>query len=396
MKKLLVLLLFVYPAWVQAAEVYYLHQPGEDQLYVVFLADGSTFKQVAAGQPDYLWSDVAACGTALYGSVPPWMAHCETSAVGTNGDAIGETAGVGYNGISSFSGATVDFDFSTNPVLWTTPYFVVAPGGVQQRIFANTDPSLGIGIAHAWLNGVALTVRPDASYNLDLSTPAPAAPVINTQPASQTVAVDAQATFTVAADSSFNLPLFTYQWKKDGTAISGATNSAFIITAAQVSDNGSYTCVVRNVIVETMSNVAALTVAANTPHPGLVFAYAADGRKLTATIDADGAAIGNLFTGSPPDIMLVRFTCWTSDSATVYRQQIFSISQAVIMELPGNTLMTQLDGIDSNGDTWEAALWNWSVPTATTDGRAITLRGGSLVFEDRPPEMAALSVPFFR
>ncbi len=48
------------------------------------------------------------------------------------------------------------------------------------------------------------------------------APTITTQPASQTVTAGQTATFNVAATGTAPL---SYQWKKNGTAISGATSS---------------------------------------------------------------------------------------------------------------------------------------------------------------------------
>ena len=53
-------------------------------------------------------------------------------------------------------------------------------------------------------------------------TAAPVAPVITTQPVNQSVVVGQSATFSVIATNSATS---SYQWKKNGTDISGATNS---------------------------------------------------------------------------------------------------------------------------------------------------------------------------
>jgi hypothetical protein len=66
--------------------------------------------------------------------------------------------------------------------------------------------------------------------------PAAPAPVITTQPASLTVTEGATATFTVVADDSAPL---SYQWKKNDTAISGATASSYTTPATTTSDNGA-------------------------------------------------------------------------------------------------------------------------------------------------------------
>ena len=54
---------------------------------------------------------------------------------------------------------------------------------------------------------------------------APVTPLITTQPASQTVAAGQMATFLVAASGAAPL---SYQWQKNGTAISGATSSTYV------------------------------------------------------------------------------------------------------------------------------------------------------------------------
>ncbi|MBZ5700181.1 MAG: immunoglobulin domain-containing protein, partial [Acidobacteriia bacterium] len=74
------------------------------------------------------------------------------------------------------------------------------------------------------------------------ATPLP--PTITTQPASQTVTAGQTATFTVAATGTAPL---TYQWKKNGTAISGATSTSYTTPATTSSDNGAqFTVTVTN------------------------------------------------------------------------------------------------------------------------------------------------------
>jgi hypothetical protein len=72
---------------------------------------------------------------------------------------------------------------------------------------------------------------------------APTAPSISTQPASQTVAAGQSATFSVAANGTAPM---TYQWQKNGAAISGATSPAYTTPATTSSDSGStFTVLVR-------------------------------------------------------------------------------------------------------------------------------------------------------
>ena len=83
------------------------------------------------------------------------------------------------------------------------------------------------------------------------------APVILTQPSSATILNGGNVTFTASASGT---PAPTYQWKKDGSLLAGATSSTYSIRSATTSDAGSYTAVVTNSAGSATSNAAILTV----------------------------------------------------------------------------------------------------------------------------------------
>ncbi|MBX9853664.1 MAG: T9SS type A sorting domain-containing protein [Cytophagaceae bacterium] len=84
------------------------------------------------------------------------------------------------------------------------------------------------------------------------------APVITLQPVSQGVCVGSTATFSVAATSGATL---TYQWRKNGTNISGATASSYTTPATVIGDNGAlYSVVITNTCGNITSSNATLTV----------------------------------------------------------------------------------------------------------------------------------------
>jgi hypothetical protein len=113
------------------------------------------------------------------------------------------------------------------------------------------------GIEIMW-PGPAIVVR----YG---SAPSGSAPVITQQPANQTVAVDQTATFTVGASGTSPL---SYQWRKNGSNISGATGSSYTTPPVSSSDDGStYSCVVTNSYGSATSNSAILTVSSDPPPP---------------------------------------------------------------------------------------------------------------------------------
>jgi sugar lactone lactonase YvrE len=85
------------------------------------------------------------------------------------------------------------------------------------------------------------------------------APVITSQPISQSVDQSESASFSVVA---FGAPTLTYQWFVNGNPISGATSSTLSFVDGQPSQTGSYTVVVANSLGTATSNPATLTVLA--------------------------------------------------------------------------------------------------------------------------------------
>ncbi len=94
-----------------------------------------------------------------------------------------------------------------------------------------------------------------------------AAPTITTQPISQTSGTGTDVSLSVVVSGTGP---FTYQWQKggvdlsDGGNISGSQTDELIITSAQTSDSGNYTCIVSNFCGDVTSDIAVLTI---TPEP---------------------------------------------------------------------------------------------------------------------------------
>jgi pectate lyase/pectin methylesterase-like acyl-CoA thioesterase len=132
-------------------------------------------------------------------------------------------------------------------------------------------------------NGAGSVVSDPATLVVS-ATPVP--PSIITQPTSITVVAGAQAQFTVNAEGSSPL---SFQWRKDGVAIPGATAATYTIAGASADDAGSYTVTVTNAAGSVTSDPATLTVI--TP-PSIVTPPASQtvnaGATATFTVVASG------------------------------------------------------------------------------------------------------------
>jgi hypothetical protein len=94
------------------------------------------------------------------------------------------------------------------------------------------------------------------------TTSTPVAPTISSQPASANITAGHTATFNTAATGTAPI---TYQWKKNGAAISGATSPTYTTPAETTTDNNTqFTVAVSNTAGSATSNAAILTVSAST------------------------------------------------------------------------------------------------------------------------------------
>lgn len=99
--------------------------------------------------------------------------------------------------------------------------------------------------------GAVLTVNPPSAGTT--------APVIVSHPLGVTAATGTTAALTVVATGA---PEPTYQWRKDGTVVAGATDATLRLAAVTAAQGGTYTVVVTNAGGTLTSNAATLAVAA--------------------------------------------------------------------------------------------------------------------------------------
>ncbi|KEF37650.1 immunoglobulin I-set domain-containing protein [Schinkia azotoformans MEV2011] len=194
------------------------------------------------------------------------LTHAATPSIDTQ--PTDQTVNVGESAtlsVAASGGASLSYQWYSNttnsttggtPVLGATTATYAVPTGSAGTTYyyvvvTNTDNSAtGNQTATATSSVAKITV-----------TPAPVAPTITTEPSDQTVTAGGTATFTVIATG--DAPL-SYQWKKDGIDIAGATSASLTINNAQEPDEGSYTVEVTNAVGNVTSTAATLTV---TPAP---------------------------------------------------------------------------------------------------------------------------------
>ena len=87
-------------------------------------------------------------------------------------------------------------------------------------------------------------------------------PVFTQEPPPETVSAGSSVDLSVTTSGS---PTITYQWRKDGVPISGATLATLSLTNLQASDQGNYDVVVSNSVGSTTSTTGLLTVTPAAP-----------------------------------------------------------------------------------------------------------------------------------
>ena len=140
-------------------------------------------------------------------------------------------------------------------------------------------------------------------------TASPVAPSITSQPGNKTVAAGQTATFSVTATGTSPL---TYQWKRNGAVIGGATSASYTTPPTTTSDNGAqFTVTVTNSVSNVTSNAATLTVnvppsitqqptgrTANVGQTATFSVVATGTGTLTYQWNRNGAAIGGATSAS--------------------------------------------------------------------------------------------------
>jgi glucuronoarabinoxylan endo-1,4-beta-xylanase len=195
------------------------------------------------------------------------------------------------------------------------------------------------------------------------------APGITTQPASTSVAPGQAATFKVVATGTAPL---SYQWQKNGSAISGATAASYTTPATTSADNGeTFRVVVKNSVGSVTSNSATLSVGSNTNSGTTVTINWSDVHQVIDGFGASDAFTGFGITDAQADLF-------------------FSTTKGVGLSLL--RIDVQPDGTYPDLATMQKAqargakIWGapWTPPASMKTNQSTT-NGGSLLAADYQP-----------
>lgn len=138
---------------------------------------------------------------------------------------------------------------------------------------------------------VANSVGQVSSIQVSLTVNAlPVPPVITAQPTAQSVTAGESASFSVAATGSGTL---TYQWKKNGVNLVGATSPVLTVASTISADTGNYSVVVTNAVGSTTSVSVGLTVNPAPVAPTITLQPAAQSVTAGAAVSFSVSAAGS-------------------------------------------------------------------------------------------------------
>jgi glucose/arabinose dehydrogenase len=236
-------------------------QPGTGKIYVNDVGEG-TWEEIndatTAGR-NFGWPGSEGATSNPAYTTPVYTYHHGTGSTDL-GCAI--TGGLFYNPPTS-----------NYPAMYTGKYFFIdycnhwinyidVGTGTKHNFASNLAGALNNIIDGPDGNIYYFSISQNALYKIIYSNDN--APEITSQPQAATVSAGSNVTFTVAASGADPK---TYQWRKNGANIAGATSASFTITNVQSTDAGQYSAKVTNSYGSATSNNALLTVTAYNAKP---------------------------------------------------------------------------------------------------------------------------------
>jgi hypothetical protein len=203
----------------------------------------------------------------------------------------------------------------------------------------------------------------------DPATPtAPTVPSISAQSSAQTVK---EGTSVVLSVSATGLPAVTYQWKKDGVAIAGATSSSLNLSTVSVASGGTYSVVASNIVGAVTSAAIPVTVTPNTSIPVIT------SQPSSQTVTAGGSVSLSIVASGTPTPSFQ----WTKDGASIAGQTSNTLVLTTASSETSGTYTVIVSNsvgsvVSSNAIvtvTTASSLSNLSVRATLGDGQILTV-----------------------
>ena len=253
--------------------------------------------------------------------------------------------------VTSGGNATFTVAVSGNP----TPTIQWKKGGVD--IVGQTALTLTLNSVQVSDSGTSYTAVATNSAGSATSTAATLTvnastlPAVTTQPVGHTIATGSVVVF----NSVFSGGGLTYQWKKGGVNVAGATSAQLVITNSQASDAGSYTVTATNGSGSATSTAAVLAVATSSD----------PGRLINASV--------RIISGSDANVLIMGFVLGgqgTSGSKTVLIRGVGPTLTG--FGVPGAMVDPVLDIIPGGGSTPLVSNDDWAGnATVTSTGNSV-------------------------
>jgi len=236
------------------------------------------------------------------------------------------------------------------------------------------------------------SVSSTATRTLQVQIP----PAFTKSPASQTVTVGQSATFTSVATGTAPL---TYQWYKNGTAISGATSTSYTTPATTATGNVSYGVVATNVAGTVVSDIATLTV--NGLDPKLAFTAIAshtfgDSPITLSTTSSSTGAVSYKVVSGPATVSGSALTITGAGTVQLQASQAAAGSYAsatattsfvvntatpklAFATVPTHTYGDAAFAVSASSASTGAVTYSVASGPATISGNSVTLTGAGTV-----------------
>jgi len=229
---------------------------------------------------------LAAVSSANAGTYSVIVSSSGVPVTSSNASLVVTTPALSYPESLSTCASTYTLDAGTGyaSVTWSASAGgSTLPSNPNDPDAAVLTPSQFLAASNGWYKVIAVPASGCTLVDSVYVTVNQGPTIITSQPSSSSINGGASATFSVSATG---LGTLTYQWFKNGVAISGATSASYTVSNATGSDNGNYTVDVTGTCGTATSNAAQLTVNTLTITSQPVAATQCAGTNVTFSVTA--------------------------------------------------------------------------------------------------------------